>query len=441
MVPSRHPGGVSPGEGTTTMRLPRTRRAAAVALATAGLCLTTLAPFSATTANAVDSNDATLQYQRGQSFVALDPGGSGSFDAVCPAGYYAVNGGFQLDGGSTHTSRDTCVMASWAVAGVDVDPGAGVDTREVWRVEVDNASEERITGRVNAACLGGTTEGSDKHPVTVTDTGWAVSTTTEDGNGYFTQASDSCGSAIPVGSMYRVDQPALQVAATTDGTSWTLSFESYAATNELWVSSRCLATTTGTVGGHYTLVQKVTPDPATKSGTIANATSGEINAVCPSGSLALAGEFYKAGGNPVESGVIPLGGEPRSEAVSQRFYNDSGASADVTTSAICVKGAVIPPAQQVVGATNIVRNGAGTRVLADVSCTLGCGTVTGKLYVKTGPTTLGSQVAFGKVVLGNATSGALRLRVKSTIGNLGGGSYTLVLSGRGFSDKRFDVTF
>ena len=58
---------------------------------------------------------------------------------------------------------------------------------------------------------------------------------------------------------------AIQVAATTDGDAWTLVFESYADTNQLWVSSRCLATTTGTVGGHHTLVQSVAPDPAARS--------------------------------------------------------------------------------------------------------------------------------------------------------------------------------
>ena len=420
------------------MRLTRTGRAGSVVLATAALCLTTLAPFGATTANAADSNDATLQYQRGQSFVALDAGDVGSFDAVCPAGYYAVNGGFQLDGGSTHNSRDTFVMASWAVPNVDVDPGAGVDARQVWRVEVQNDSEERITGRVNAVCLGGTTEGADKHPITVTETGWTATTTSEDGNGYFTQASGSCGDAIPVGSMYRVAKPALQVAATTDGDAWTLVFESYADTNQLWVSSRCLATTTGTVAGHHTLVQSVAPDPATKAASIANATSGEINAVCPAGSLAMAGEFYRSGGgkDPVESGVVPLGGEPRSETASQRFYNDSGAAAGVTTAAICVQGADVPEPEQVVSTGATAVN--GKKVIIPVSCSLGCGALTGKLFLMNG-NDLGPQIAYGKLVLGNDTSGNLKLRLRGNYILNNAWDYTLVLTGRGFSAKKFNV--
>lgn len=420
-------------------------------LATAALCLTTLAPFGATLANAADSNDATLQFQRGQAFVGLDSGQPGTFDAVCPSGFHAVNGGFQLDGGSSTASRDLFVLASYSST-ADIDPGAGVDNRNVWRVELTNSWPERVTGRVNAVCVGTTTAGGDKHQVSLSYSAWSADDVDADDDGILSQSASCSGTSIPAGVEYRVGKAALGVAVIRTSSTWNLQFEDYSnGGNFLHMRAVCLDPTTGagTVPGsdpaaasdHTTNIVEVRPAPDTPTTTsVANAASAESNFSCPAGSVAVAGEFYAkpaATKVAVDSGVVPLGAEPRSPQWSQRFYNDSGAASSVITSAVCVAGTLNPEVVQDFAKSGFDRKGAD-QLKVTITCTLACGTLTGKVYRQSGAN-LGDQVAFGRLALGSAKTGTLKMRIKRGVDLSGARDFYLVVSNGSYSE-RFSVS-
>lgn len=379
------------------MRIWRARRRTGALLCALALAL----PLAAATTPA-HAAVSDLTYSRAQTFVAVDPGATASATATCPVGTIAINGSFQVD--SDHTGRAA-------------DLGIGQNRRtgfRDWTATVSNGSPVRITGNVRVTCLGTTTAGG--HVL-----GFGQGTASDpfgdlelDGFGN-TTATCPAAQPVAVGAGWELTGgDAYLNASTSDGSSWTYSFEGAGATA---VSSWVYCIDDGAVAGAEAVTIGLLPTAAVPptSSLVADGSSWDATSSCPVDSLAVAGTFETLG-----AGVYHLGAESASRELRQRFYNDSGASSTVTTDVVCLASAAVPPPPRTITEDNDKVNkrviAGKTFLAARVTCSnfpASCGTVVAKAFVQNSDGSRGPRVATGKVrYSGPATP--MRLEVSRT---------------------------
>lgn len=391
------------------MRMPRTRRAAAIAFATAGLCLTTLAPFTAPAANAGSATD--LRYDRSETFVALNSGATATATATCPSGFVAVNGGFHVDSDSAGEAADVAITASNRVS---------ANTRQ-WTATVSNGSDARVTGRIRVTCLGATTVGGTAITVTPASQNF---TFFEDGYG---EGSAQCAEGIPVGSGWSLNGDAYLTTSALSGSTWSHTFQSADATTGN-STVYCASSTSVTLA--YT-------DVAAKTTTIADSRAGEATLSCADGSFAVAGTFAE-----LDGGVYALGAESAGRDLRQRFYNDSGASTTVTYDVVCLTSSAPTPVLKEDDEKLVLKTVNGrTTLVANVESSK-AGTVTGKVFELKAGDVKGVRYATGKVKMVATTSaptayaGKLFMKVNSAFKDKSPTTAILVLSGGGVTTTK-----
>lgn len=365
----------------------------------------------ATVTTAAHAAGSDLTYDRAETYVQIASGATATHTATCPSGSTAVNGSFHIDGDSVGEAADLVVRSS----------NQGSSAR-LWTVTLSNSSDDRVTGRVRATCLGNTTEGGQVLALTK-HTGAA-----DPFDGGYADTRASCPGSTAIGAGWSLSGDAYLIASSTDGSSWAHSFESAGAAATATSTVYCIgATATG--GGKTVEVEAVEGVEATST-SIRDASSADATVSCPEGSFGVAGTFAELG-----AGVFYLGAESTYKNLRQRFYNDSGDEATVTTGVVCLtsRAPEVPEKTIREDDNTLVKIGNGARtklsgwVVSDVT-----GSVTGKVFVKKSDGTKGARLATGKVTVTGAAPTEILMRVTGRFSNQG--EALLVLSGRGVSN-------
>ncbi len=370
---------------------------------------------------------ADLSYTRTGKFVEVAAGATATDSVSCPSGYTAVDGGFQVDADSVGESTDVVVTSS------NRGNAAGK-----WTTSVSNGSGDRITGRVRVTCLGNKTVGGQSLTFGTGQATVPFGTTATD---WFATAAAACpGSAtIPVGSGWTLDGDAYLLSSTVSGSTWTHYFEG-AGAGSVTSTVYCVATSATSSAGEVTL----STVPSTTAGaetTVRDGSAADATASCPEGSLAVTGTFAE-----LTSGVYYLGSESAYKDVRQRFYNDSGASAKVSTDAVCLASsaeAAPEPSISLDGGLTMRTAGSKTYLVGDVTCanvSPQCRTVTGKVFEQKNNGSRGARVATGKTKYAGAGTD-LRMRVLDGPGvSSPSGMFIVVLKANGITVVTKDVT-
>lgn len=165
-------------------------------------------------------------------------------------------------------------------------------------------------------------------------------------------------------------------------------------------------------------------DVAATTTDIDDGRPADVSSTCLEGAVAVAGTFSE-----LPSGVYALGAESAGRDLRQRFYNDSGDEASVTSDVVCLTSSAPAPALTVTG-NDLIESGTGPRTsLAGEVTSSRAGTITGKLFEKIG-NAKGARLATGKVKVSTA-GGTATLRLKVNANYTGQAQGILVLSGAG----------
>lgn len=362
-----------------------------------------LAVSMGTVTTAAHAAGSDLKYEKAETFVAVDAGATMTAAAACPAGYTAINGSFYVDSDSAGESNDLAVVASQR----------GSDARQ-WTATVSNGSAARVTGRVRVTCLGNTTVGGQAVSFGSSSDSDEFGDVEVDGFGT-TDADCPPGTPVAVGAGWTLTAgDAYLVASSTGGSDWLHSFEG-AGADEVTTIVYCVGAT-ATTGTTSVKVQAVEPAkvPA-KTSSFRDGTSTDAVMVCPEGSHAVAGTF-----NEVPAGVSYLGAESSHKELRQRFHNDSGATATVTTDVVCLTSSAVTPDGPTITEDNDAVNkrviGGKNYLTAVVTCANfnpQCRTITGKAFLQNSDGSRGARVATGKVKYAAPSTG-LRMRIGGT---------------------------